>query len=576
MEKNRVYKCPNCNADLRFDPASGKVVCDYCGAVLDPADYDEKTGKFRKKEEKEQEGSGKKEDRTEDNSGFWQNKYDEDPSLIEMTEFHCTQCGAKLYATDVTISTFCSYCGSHATLEARTVKSKRPDFIIPFSVDKEGCEKAYKKLLKKAIFVPKYMKEDTEIENFRGIYMPYWVYELVYDRDFSVRGSTSRRRGDYVYTKHYVVSTDLKADYDGVNFDASSAFADNLSGAIAPFDLKEGGSYDPVYLSGFYADAGDVYAGTYREDAIETVRDTLADRIYSESRIYANNHVPRDEIKDRIPEPDVRNKKALFPVWFLAIRNKNEDRLSYAVVNGQTGKAAAELPIDFKKYLLGSLILSVPIFFLLLSFLTLTPTAMLVASIVLSLIALIIAHVEINRVYTRENALDDKGLMSLRPEKMKAVSDKDKKQHVSGIEKALGWVGIIIGGIVTLFFLFELGGDLLLDRLMFFLPVVIFGIIVLINTIKKKLSDEAGAEKIERAPRSKKTGVDIKLLTGILACVVTLFIAPTLDAWYYGAAAVSMLLTAWSFSDILRAYNQLTTRKLPQFDTRGGDQDAVS
>ena len=443
-------------------------------------------------------------------------------------------------------------------------------------MDKEGCEKAYKKLLRKAIFVPKYMKQDTEIENFRGIYMPYWVYELVYDRDFSANGSTSHRKGDYIYTKHYQVSTDLKADYDGVSFDASSAFADNLSGAIAPFDLKEGGAYDPVYLSGFYADAGDVYAGTYREDAVSLVQNTLANRIYDESRIYASNHVPVSEIKEHLPYPDVKNKKGLFPVWFLAIRNKNEDRLSYAVVNGQTGKAAAELPIDFKKYLLGSLILSVPIFFLLLTFLTLTPTAMLVASIVLSLVALIIANKEINRVYTRENALDDKGLMSVRPEGSRVVSEKKEKQKMSSAEKVLTWMGGIIGVIVAMFFLFELGSDLVLDNLMFILPVVIILITFIIDLLKGKLSDEAGAEKVEKAPRQNKLGVDLKLLAGIVICVATLLIAPTLDAWYYGAAGVSMLLTVWSFSDILKAYNKLTTRKLPQFDTRGGDQDAVS
>lgn len=52
---------------------------------------------------------------------------------------------------------------------------------------------------------------------------------------------------------------------------------------------------------------------------------------------------------------------AMFPVWFLSYRNGS--RVSYATVNGQTGKIAADLPVDIRKYFLGSLILALPIFY---------------------------------------------------------------------------------------------------------------------------------------------------------------------------------------------------------------------
>lgn len=589
--KNRVYKCPNCDADLRFDPARNKIVCDYCDAVFNAEDYDEETGRwknygerFGKKIQYRREGVTMREVRSAmqkkpsdtENSGFWQNRYDDDPSLIDLTEFHCTQCGAKLYATDVTISTFCSYCGSHATLEARTVKGKRPDFIIPFSVDKAGCEAAYKKFLKKALFAPKYMKEDTEIENFRGIYMPYWVYELTNDDRFRVNGSTSTRRGDYVYTKHYTVTTDLKSSYKGVNFDASSAFADNLSGAIAPFDTKAGGDYNPAYLSGFYADAGDVNAGTYREDAIQAVREDLSDRVYDASRVYAENHVKRSEMEQKLPKPGVKNRKGLFPVWFLAIRNKKGDRLSYAVVNGQSGKTTAELPVDFKKYLLFSLLLAVPIFLLLFLLMTLTPTAMLVAGVALSLIALIIAHRQINRVYTKEQHLDDKGQLAVRPAPKKTTVKKKIRQSKNAAE-ILVIIGAVIVGIAgAAFMLYLLGEDLIFGELMFLFPVFITLLIALTKYLRNKVSDEARLERIDKAPLKMKAPVDLKLTIGILLSVVILIIRPVHDAWYYGAAVISMLLTASCFYDILKAYNLLTTRALPQFETRGGDPDAVS
>ena len=53
-------------------------------------------------------------------------------------------------------------------------------------------------------------------------------------------------------------------------------------------------------------------------------------------------------------------KTAYYPVYFLAIKNKN-NTVSYAAVNGQTGKVAVEMPIDFKKYIIFTLILAIPI-----------------------------------------------------------------------------------------------------------------------------------------------------------------------------------------------------------------------
>ncbi len=54
---------------------------------------------------------------------------------------------------------------------------------------------------------------------------------------------------------------------------------------------------------------------------------------------------------------------AMLPVWFLSYRNK--DRVAYATVNGQTGKVAADIPVDRRKFLLGSFLLAIPVFLLL-------------------------------------------------------------------------------------------------------------------------------------------------------------------------------------------------------------------
>ena len=44
------------------------------------------------------------------------------------------------------------------------------------------------------------------------------------------------------------------------------------------------------------------------------------------------------------------------------------------------------------------------------------------------------------------------------------------------------------------------------------------------------------------------------------------------DAYYYGAAIISLALVLLSFSDLVKEHNILVTNKLPQLEKRGGDE----
>ena len=46
------------------------------------------------------------------------------------------------------------------------------------------------------------------------------------------------------------------------------------------------------------------------------------------------------------------------------------------------------------------------------------------------------------------------------------------------------------------------------------------------------------------------------------------------DMWFYGGAMAVMAYTVWCVIRIVSRYNRLTTRKLPQFNRKGGDDSA--
>ena len=46
------------------------------------------------------------------------------------------------------------------------------------------------------------------------------------------------------------------------------------------------------------------------------------------------------------------------------------------------------------------------------------------------------------------------------------------------------------------------------------------------------------------------------------------------DLWFYGSSIICMAYIVWCVIRIVSRYNRLTTRKLPQFERKGGDDSA--
>lgn len=333
-----MYECPNCGGNLKFDIPSQQMACAYCGTHLDPYSIKKETDAVEEQ-------------------------------YFEATIFTCPQCGGELFSTDNEATSFCSFCCASTILSSRISREKRPDFIVPFQKTKEDCKKAYEKKMRKAFFLPKQLRNPKYIDGFRGIYMPYWTYQLVQRGTVSVKGETSKRKGNYIYTDHYNLQGDLDAYYLGYSYDASTSFYDNISEALAPYDAKKLVHFTPAFLSGFYADTADIGPEVYLDEAKERAEENTFKRMKGEKAFKPYTIPAREE--DTPPEKGFRTllRKAdntMYPVWFLSYRNK--DRVAYAAVNGQTGKVVADMPIAPGRYLAASLILAVPVFILLSSF----------------------------------------------------------------------------------------------------------------------------------------------------------------------------------------------------------------
>ncbi len=533
-----MYECPSCGGALRFDIPSQSLKCDHCGHAQDPHTY------------------------VKDKDAEERNEYN-------VTVFTCPQCGGEIMSTDDSATGFCSYCGASTILDSRIENQKRPSFIIPFKQTKEDCKRAYTHMMAKAFFSPKELRDPKYLERFRGIYVPYWVYVVTQDRkDGSFPASRSYRRGDYMITDHYSVHYDVKADYRGMNYDASSTFDDHLSEAIAPFDSHEIQMFSPSFLCGFYADLPDVPATLYEGSATHFANEETADRLSGDAAL--NGLSASVPVTNTAYDTKVtRRDNAMFPVWFLSYRRR--DRVAYAVVNGETGKIAADLPVDIKRYMVGSLLLTIPLFLVLNMMLTITSRAVLLVSSFLALITGIIYLITLSELRGRDRHSDDIGYQYRYGTKEEKDAAKKKKNHGTAKEakhsftflNLLGWIVLIIAAsefvLGFIGFMFEfLSGSLL--------PILMLVAIIIMAVIAFRWNKDYQGRNI--------FAEFIGLVAAVIVDVMITLLHPVSDLFYYAGAMASFICICIPIVGLIDKYNMLATRPLPQINRKGGDDRA--
>lgn len=312
-----VVKCPNCLAQLAYNPEDGRLHCKHCNSFFS-------VDEIEISEEKAQDK-------------VYEQASEED--TIEAKIYLCKSCGAELMINGVEAASFCAYCGQSTIIFDRVSKQKKPKFIIPFKITKEEAEAKIRRKIKKSKFIPEEIKEfKTDI--IRGIYVPFWLVEMTYEDRMLIQGTEGSGKNS---STHYYLRN-ARSNYKRIPIDASKKFDDESSSRLEPFDYSQLVDFDINYLTGFYADCGDE-----DEWKVETNAATKARRLLQEEAFKTINASDKKVIESN-PRIDIREKEyVLLPVWFLVFYH--EGRNYTIMVNGVSGKLVGALPFDNKKTL---------------------------------------------------------------------------------------------------------------------------------------------------------------------------------------------------------------------------------
>lgn len=325
------YKCPCCDGAIKFDSTTQKMKCPYCDTEFEVdalKGYDEDL-KDQKPSEMEWTTPG----------GSWA-----EGETAGLHTYVCKSCGGEIVGDDTMAASACPFCGNPIVLTGQFAGDLRPDLIIPFKLDKKAAKAKLQEHLKGKTLLPKVFRSQNHIDEIKGVYVPFWLYDS--DADAQLRFTATRTRFwsdddyDYTETSYYSVRRDGVLGFDAVPVDGSSKMEDDLMESIEPFTMQDAVPFKTAYLAGYVADKYDVDAQKSIQRANERIRQSTEDAFTQTVTGYDSVKMENSSIQLH----GGKAKYALFPVWVLSTSWQGNNYIF--AMNGQTGKFVGNLPVD--------------------------------------------------------------------------------------------------------------------------------------------------------------------------------------------------------------------------------------
>ena len=345
MSDINEYKCPSCGGAIEFDSHSQKMKCPYCDTEFDL----ETLKKYDEQLSKEAEQKDDISDWQTDPGKQWQ-----EGETDGMNVYTCKSCGGEIVSDENTGATSCPYCGNPVILTERFRGALRPDMVIPFKLYKKAAKEAYYKHIKGRPLLPKVFRRENHIDEIKGIYVPFWLFDADVAADARYKATKVRTWSDsdydYTETSYYSVDRSGNMSFVSVPVDGSSRMSDDLMESIEPYKVADAVEFQTAYLSGYLADKYDVDAQQSTDRAKERMKESAQDVLRDTVKGYAS--VIPENTNVRISGGDA--KYALYPVWILNTTWRGKKYIF--AMNGQTGRMTGDLPVDngaYTRWLLG-------------------------------------------------------------------------------------------------------------------------------------------------------------------------------------------------------------------------------
>lgn len=334
MSATATFKCPGCGGYLEFDPEGQRFLCPYCGASFSD-------------EQLRQQSAAK----------------EEASRGANLRSYHCQSCGAEIVTDDTTAATRCYFCHSPVVLTDRLTDSFRPDGVIPFQLDRQAAEEKFSAFVKSKHFIDKEFFTPQQMEDFSGVYYPYWMADI--EGEGRLDGTGTRvtvhpSSGKTVtITRYFDVQREGKISIRNLVRKALSKADAKLSDGIHPYDLSQEKPFSMGYLSGFLAEKRDVEASDVQPDMLQEAQG------YARSMLTTSDEYDTLKGEATFRPTRTRMRYMLLPAWVLTYKGGANGEPYYYMMNGQNGAVCGKLPLKKGKLALCSALVGLGVFVLL-------------------------------------------------------------------------------------------------------------------------------------------------------------------------------------------------------------------
>ena len=294
------YKCPCCGGAIAFDSTIQKMKCPYCDTEFEMDALKGYDAELQNEQTDDMEWD------TSAGSEWQEGEAD----------------GLRTYV--------CKSCGGEIVGDA--------------NIDKKAAIDGLKKHLTGKRLLPKIFKDQNHIDEIKGIYVPFWLFDTNVDAAVRYRATKVRMWSDsdydYTATSHFMVHRGGSIGFENVPVDGSTKMADDLMESIEPFNISGAVDFQTAYLAGYLADKYDVTAEQSIERANKRVKHSTEEAFAETVKGYATVTTDNSSVQFH----GGKAKYALYPVWLLNT-TWNGNKYTFAM-NGQTGKFVGDLPVD--------------------------------------------------------------------------------------------------------------------------------------------------------------------------------------------------------------------------------------
>lgn len=354
--KPERFRCPQCSADMEFDPGSGGLKCRFCGhAEALPESHAPATHPFEEAL-----------------------AHPSIPISEKAMEVTCGGCGSVVAFEPPTVAGSCSFCGAAIVAAPKAADPLiAPDAVLPFHVAKSAAQTEVRQWLASRWFAPSALKKMAEEEGIGGVYLPFWTYDAATQSRYTGErgdhywetesytetdntGNTVQRTRQVQRTRWSSASGHVSRAFDNVLIAATKSVKEERLNALNPWDLEALCQYEPAYLAGFKAQRYQVELPQGFEKAKQVMATTIDGDV---RRDIGGDEQRVDQVETEYSA--VMFRHLLLPVWMGAYRFQS--KVYQVAVNARTGEVQGERPYSAGKItlLVAAIVLAILILILL-------------------------------------------------------------------------------------------------------------------------------------------------------------------------------------------------------------------